>query len=80
MSVMLPDITRPPLTLLTEEEQMFRDTVRQFAQDAVASRVSQMDEASLKLVLDRLDQTPFDFSQERRLLSNRRELFFLQRR
>ena len=35
MSVM-PDISRPPLTVLTEEEQMFRDMVRQFAEENVA--------------------------------------------
>jgi alkylation response protein AidB-like acyl-CoA dehydrogenase len=44
MAVLLPDTAPQPLTLLTEEEQMFRDTVRQFAQDAVAPRVSEMDE------------------------------------
>jgi alkylation response protein AidB-like acyl-CoA dehydrogenase len=46
MAVLLPDTAPQPLTLLTEEEQMFRDTVRQFAQDAVAQRVSHMDEAA----------------------------------
>ena len=43
MAVLLPDTAPQPLTLLTEEEQMFRDTVRQFAQDAVTDRVSKMD-------------------------------------
>jgi alkylation response protein AidB-like acyl-CoA dehydrogenase len=43
MATVLPDLIRPPLTLLTEEEQMFRDTVRQFAEDSVAPRVMQMD-------------------------------------
>jgi alkylation response protein AidB-like acyl-CoA dehydrogenase len=43
MSVMLPDIVRPPVTALTEEEQMFRDTVRQFAEESVAPRVHDMD-------------------------------------
>jgi alkylation response protein AidB-like acyl-CoA dehydrogenase len=43
MSVTLPDITRPPLTLLTEEEQMFRDTVRQFAEESVTPLVHDMD-------------------------------------
>jgi alkylation response protein AidB-like acyl-CoA dehydrogenase len=43
MSVMLPDIVRPPVTALTEEEQMFRDTVRQFAEENVAPRVHDMD-------------------------------------
>jgi alkylation response protein AidB-like acyl-CoA dehydrogenase len=46
MAVLLPDTAPQPLTLLTEEEQMFRDTVRQFAQEAVSRRVSQMDEAA----------------------------------
>lgn len=45
MSV-ISDISRPPLTLLTEEEQMFRDTVRQFAEEAVAPLVMQMDQAA----------------------------------
>jgi short-chain 2-methylacyl-CoA dehydrogenase len=43
MSVTLPDVSRPPLTLLSEEEQMFRDMVRQFAEEHVASRVHDMD-------------------------------------
>ncbi len=43
MGVTLPELTRPPLTSLTEEERLFRDTVRQFAEDAVAPRVEQMD-------------------------------------
>jgi alkylation response protein AidB-like acyl-CoA dehydrogenase len=41
---MLPDITRPPLTVLTEEEQMFRDMVRQFAEENVTPLVHRMDE------------------------------------
>jgi alkylation response protein AidB-like acyl-CoA dehydrogenase len=44
MAVLLPDTAPQPLTLLTEEEQMFRDTVRQFAEESVARRVSAMDE------------------------------------
>ena len=43
MTVLLPETAPQPLTLLTEEEAMFRDTVRQFAQDSIASRVSRMD-------------------------------------
>jgi len=43
MSVVLPDVTRPPLSLLTEEEQMFRDMVRQFAEESVAPLVHDMD-------------------------------------
>jgi butyryl-CoA dehydrogenase/short/branched chain acyl-CoA dehydrogenase len=35
----------PPLTTLTEEEAMLRDTVRQFAQQEIAPRVREMDEA-----------------------------------
>ena len=35
----------PPLTSLTEEETMLRDTVRQFAQQEIAPRVREMDEA-----------------------------------
>jgi alkylation response protein AidB-like acyl-CoA dehydrogenase len=34
-----------PLTVLSEEEQMFRDAVRQFAEDEVRPRVHRMDEA-----------------------------------
>ncbi len=44
MTVLLPDTAPQPLTVLTEEEQMFRETVRQFAQDALTSRVTRMDE------------------------------------
>ncbi|HSJ05714.1 MAG TPA: acyl-CoA dehydrogenase [Longimicrobiales bacterium] len=43
MSVALPDVTRSPLTLLTEEEQMFRDMVREFAESNVAPLVHDMD-------------------------------------
>ncbi|HSJ09873.1 MAG TPA: acyl-CoA dehydrogenase [Longimicrobiales bacterium] len=43
MSSTLPDVSRPPLTLLTEEEQMFRDTVRGFAEESVAPKVHDMD-------------------------------------
>jgi butyryl-CoA dehydrogenase/short/branched chain acyl-CoA dehydrogenase len=44
MAVLLPETAPPPLTLLTEEEQMFRDTVRQFAEESLTGRVSKMDE------------------------------------
>ena len=37
--------TIPPLTSLTEEETMLRDTVRQFAQQEIAPHVREMDEA-----------------------------------
>jgi short-chain 2-methylacyl-CoA dehydrogenase len=43
MSVTMPDVSRPPLTALTEEEQMFRDMVRQFAEENVAPLVHDMD-------------------------------------
>ena len=43
MAVTLPEMTRPPLTVLTEDERLFRDTVRQFAGDVVAPRVEPMD-------------------------------------
>jgi alkylation response protein AidB-like acyl-CoA dehydrogenase len=43
MAVLLPEMAPQPLTLLTEEEEMFRETVRQFAQDSIADRVSVMD-------------------------------------
>src|SRR5512146_746087 len=38
-------MTRPqPLVALTEDEQMFRDSVRQFAQEAIGPKVREMDE------------------------------------
>ncbi len=43
MSVTLPELSRPPLTVLTEEERLFRDTVRQFAEEAFAGRAEHMD-------------------------------------
>jgi alkylation response protein AidB-like acyl-CoA dehydrogenase len=43
MSTTISDVSRPPLTLLTEEEQMFRDMVRQFAEETVAPLVHDMD-------------------------------------
>ena len=43
MSVTLPDVSRQPLTLLSEEELMFRDMIRQFAEDTVAPLVHDMD-------------------------------------
>lgn len=39
-------IAPAPLTALTEEEQMFRETVRQFAEEAIAPRVHAMDAAA----------------------------------
>jgi alkylation response protein AidB-like acyl-CoA dehydrogenase len=46
MSAVLTELTRPPLTTLTEEEQMFRDMVRQFAEEHIAPRVMAMDQAA----------------------------------
>jgi alkylation response protein AidB-like acyl-CoA dehydrogenase len=46
MPVMLPEAARPPLTALSEEEQMFRDMARQFAEAVVAPRVAAMDAAA----------------------------------
>jgi short-chain 2-methylacyl-CoA dehydrogenase len=44
---MAETLTRtPPLTALSEEEQLFRDTVREFAETEVAPHVSEMDEAA----------------------------------
>jgi alkylation response protein AidB-like acyl-CoA dehydrogenase len=38
-------VTRPqPLVALTEDEQMFRDSIRQFAQEAIGPKVREMDE------------------------------------
>ncbi len=45
MTVVLPEAAPQPLTVLTEEEEMFRDTVRQFAEEAIAPRAHAMDEA-----------------------------------
>jgi alkylation response protein AidB-like acyl-CoA dehydrogenase len=46
MAVLLPVTAPQPLTLLTDEEEMFRDTVRQFAQESISGRVAQMDESA----------------------------------
>ena len=43
MAVVMPVLARPPLTLLSEEEQLFRETVRQFAEEVVAPRAPEMD-------------------------------------
>jgi alkylation response protein AidB-like acyl-CoA dehydrogenase len=43
MAVTLPELTRPPLTILTEEERLFRDTVRSFAEEAITGRIEHMD-------------------------------------
>jgi alkylation response protein AidB-like acyl-CoA dehydrogenase len=46
MAVMLPEVVRSPLTVLTEEERLFRETVRGFAEETVAPLVHEMDEAA----------------------------------
>jgi alkylation response protein AidB-like acyl-CoA dehydrogenase len=43
MSVTLPEVARPPITSLTEEELMFRDMVRQFAEENVTPLIHDMD-------------------------------------
>lgn len=45
MALLLPDTARQPLTLLSEEEAQFRDAVREFAEEVIAPRVAEMDEA-----------------------------------
>jgi alkylation response protein AidB-like acyl-CoA dehydrogenase len=46
MPVVTSAAQRPPLTRFSEDENMFRDAVRQFAEEAIAPRVSAMDEAA----------------------------------
>lgn len=46
MAVMLPEISRPPLTILTEEERLFRDTVRSWAEETITPRIHAMDAAA----------------------------------
>jgi len=43
MPVMLPETARPPLTVLSEEERMFRDMVRQFAEETLSAKAIAMD-------------------------------------
>ena len=43
MSVAVPDVAHPPLTLLSEEEQMFRGMVREFAEQTIAPLTQEMD-------------------------------------
>jgi alkylation response protein AidB-like acyl-CoA dehydrogenase len=43
---MIDNVARPPLTLLAEEEEMFRDAVRDFAETEIRPRVQAMDEAA----------------------------------
>ncbi|HUR91285.1 MAG TPA: acyl-CoA dehydrogenase, partial [Gemmatimonadaceae bacterium] len=42
----MSDATRPPLTILSEEEEMFRDAIASFADEEVRPRVRDMDKAS----------------------------------
>jgi alkylation response protein AidB-like acyl-CoA dehydrogenase len=46
MPAVLSEMSRPPLTQLSDEEQMFRDMVRGFAEEAIAPRIMEMDEAA----------------------------------
>jgi alkylation response protein AidB-like acyl-CoA dehydrogenase len=46
MTLVVPEAAPQPLTVLTEEETMFRDLVRQFAEETIAPRASHMDEAA----------------------------------
>ena len=45
MTTVLAERTHPALTSLTEDERLFRETVRDFAQSEVGPRVARMDEA-----------------------------------
>src|SRR2546430_9535158 len=42
----MPDLPTPPLTQLSQEEELFRDTVRDFAERDVRPRVAAMERAS----------------------------------
>ena len=42
----LPTDTRPALSILTEQERMFQEAVRDFADAEIAPRVMKMDEAA----------------------------------
>ncbi len=44
MSVTLPEVSRAPLTIPTDDELAFRDAVREFAEGVVAPRVADMDQ------------------------------------
>jgi alkylation response protein AidB-like acyl-CoA dehydrogenase len=46
MALVVPEAAPQPLTVLTEEETMFRATVREFAEEAIAPRVREMDSAA----------------------------------
>src|SRR5690349_25117090 len=40
-------LTPPPLVSLTEDEQIFRDNIRQFAEERIRPRVREMDESGV---------------------------------
>src|SRR2546430_15435410 len=42
----MPDLPTPPLTQLSQEEELFRDTVRDFAEREIRLRVAAMEQAS----------------------------------
>src|SRR5438874_8385866 len=42
----MPDLPTPPLTQLSQEEELFRDTVRDFAEREIRPRVAAMEQAS----------------------------------
>src|SRR4051812_26217136 len=46
MASLTADASPAPLTVLTDEESMFRDAVRQFARGEIASHVREMDESA----------------------------------
>jgi len=46
MSTVLAEGARPALTVLSDEEQMFRDAVRDFATSEITPRIRRMDEAA----------------------------------
>ena len=43
----IPQSTGAPLTVLSEEERMFRDVVRKFARERIGPHVREMDEAGV---------------------------------
>ncbi|HEY8483520.1 MAG TPA: acyl-CoA dehydrogenase [Longimicrobiales bacterium] len=47
MAMIYPEAKHAPLTLLSEEERLFRETVRRFAEDRVRPRVAAMDRAGV---------------------------------
>src|SRR5437899_850926 len=47
VSALVPESPPAPLTILSEEEQLFQATVRRFAREQIAPHVREMDEAAL---------------------------------